>query len=152
MDLDINRTPGFGIGRVSYLLQNEIRYGLNQLELELSPEGLSILLLLCSVGKPIRVTDLAMLALRDGTTLKRQIDGLVKLGFVVQKQDESDRRCVLISCTRQGLDAVELVAPTLQAIRERALGGISAKDTQTSTKVLNQIRNNLLADGSEAAK
>ena len=145
MDFKIDRAPGFGIARTSHLLQTEIRNGLNRLEVDLSVEELSVLLLLCRMDKPIRVNDLAKLAVRDGTTLKRQINGLVGLGLVVQKRDSADRRAVLISCTRPGLELVEFVRPMLQEIRKNAFQGIEHRDLETAVKVLNQVQANLQA-------
>lgn len=155
MDVKLNRTPGFGIGRTSHLLNNEIRNGLGQLELNVSAESLSILLLIGEYGDPIRVSDLARLSVRDGTTLKRQLDGLVELGYVFQEKDEADRRAVLISCTTKGLETIDFVAPMLASIRLKALKGIDAVDIQTTFEVLNRIRDNLLiatSDGNSRSK
>ena len=99
MDPNIAGTPGFAIGRARHLMQTELKNRLIKLGLNLSREGATVLLLVAGVSEPIRVSDLARLAIRDSTTLKRQIDSLVKLDYVVQEKDKSDGRVVLVSMT-----------------------------------------------------
>ena len=144
MDFSIDRIPGFEVGRTSHLLQSEIRNGLNEAGLKVSAEGLSILLLLRETQKPIRVSELAKLAVRDGTTLKRQLDGLMQVGFVTHSKDESDRRAVLVSCTPEGKAAVEFIKPTLNAIREKALRGLAKRELAITVNVLQRVQANLL--------
>lgn len=143
MDFQIDRSAQFTIGRTNHVLQSEIRAELAKANSPLSAEGASILLLLISINKPIRVSELAKLAVRDGTTLKRQIDGLVKLDFVVQNKDESDGRVVLISHTEQGFQEIEKLSPVLNAITERAMAGIESQNIEIMTNVLNRMRSNL---------
>jgi len=145
MDFEIERSPSFAIGRANHLLQSEIRNGLNGSNSNLSPEGCSILLLLINVGEPIRVSELAALAVRDGTTLKRQIDSLVKLDFVVQSKDASDGRVVLISHTDNGYQAISDLLPLFDKISQKAMRGISTEDLAKTVEVLQKIKANLLS-------
>ena len=144
MESKNRRTPGFLIGRASHLLQSEIRAGLQRAGSPLSPEGASIMLLLISVGEPIRVSKLAKLAVRDGTTLKRQLDGLYKIEYVEQTADVTDGRVVLVSHTQRGLDAIKQLEPVFDSIETKALKGIPESDFGTMLESLNKIQMNLL--------
>ncbi len=145
MSLEIDRTPNFAIGRANHLLQSEMRNGLQDSKSNLSPEGCSILLLLTKIGEPIRVSELASLAVRDGTTLKRQIDNLVKLEFVTQTKDLSDGRVVLISSTATGNQAIRDLGPLFDSITQKAMDGITPEDLAKTLDVLHKIKLNLLS-------
>ena len=144
MDPNIAGTPGFAIGRARHLMQTELKNRLTKLGLNLSPEGATVLLLVAGVSEPIRVSDLARLAIRDSTTLKRQIDSLVKLVYVVQEKDRSDGRVVLVSMTALGKEAVVKIVPMLEELQAKALDGFSEVEHNQLVDLLQRIQRNLL--------
>ena len=103
-----------------------------------------VLLLVAGVSEPIRVSDLARLAIRDSTTLKRQIDSLVKLDYVVQEKDKSDGRVVLVSMTALGKEAVVKIVPMLEKLQAKALEGFSEAEHNQLVDLLQRIQRNLL--------
>ena len=144
MDPNIAGTPSFAIGRARHLMQTELKNRLTKLGLNLSPEGATVLLLVAGVSEPIRVSDLARLAIRDSTTLKRQIDSLVKLDYVVQEKDRSDGRVVLVSMTALGKEAVVKIVPMLEELQAKALDGFSEVEHNQLVDLLQRIQRNLL--------
>ncbi len=125
-------------------MQTELKNRLIKLGLNLSPEGATVLLLVAGVSEPIRVSDLARLAIRDSTTLKRQIDSLVKLDYVVQEKDKSDGRVVLVSMTALGKEAVVKIVPMLEKLQAKALEGFSEAEHNQLVDLLQRIQRNLL--------
>ncbi len=125
-------------------MQTELKNRLTKLGLNLSPEGATVLLLVAGVSEPIRVSDLARLAIRDSTTLKRQIDSLVKLDYVVQEKDRSDGRVVLVSMTALGKEAVVKIVPMLEELQAKALDGFSEVEHNQLVDLLQRIQRNLL--------
>lgn len=87
---------------------------------------------------------LAELLFKDNPTVTRIIDLLCGKGLVVRKQHPSDRRCFLVSLTKQGTAKVEHMRPRIKKIRLKAWEGLSEADFKHFQRVINTIYSNLL--------
>lgn len=141
--IDPEKAPGFLVGRVAHQLRVHIRKFLDESGVQLSAEEISILTALAHLDSERNIGSLAELLGRDPTTLKRQLNGMVKTGLVDRKLSKNDRRVVEIAITAKGKALVESTMPMTFALRERALAGISESDRQALVRSLVKMLENL---------
>ena len=141
--IDIENAPGFLVGRVAHQLKTHVRKFIKEAGLELTAEELTILTALAHLDSEKSMGSLAEMLGRDATTLKRQLNSLVKLSMVERKCSPEDRRVILISITQKGKTVVDSTMPLTLALRERAMKNISEPDRQILVRVLSQMRENL---------
>ena len=141
--IDPENAPGFLVGRVTHQLRVHIRKFLAEAGIQLSAEEISILTALAHLDSERNMGSLSELLGRDPTTLKRQLNGMIKAGLVDRKLSAEDRRVVNISITAEGRALVESTMPMTLALRERAMKGISEPDRQTLVKTLLKMLKNL---------
>ena len=91
------------------------------------------------------VTDLARAADLNSGAMTRLLDKLEARGLLVRVADPSDRRALHIHLTAEGATMWRDIDQCGQRVRERALRGMD-DDTRTHlTRLLEQVRNNLLS-------
>lgn len=95
-------------------------------------------------NREMKQNALAELLFKDNPTVTRIIDLLCGKGIVVRKQHPSDRRCFLVSLTKQGTAKVEHMRPRIKKIRLKAWEGLSEEDFKHFQRVINTIYTNLL--------
>ena len=76
-------------------------------------------------------------------TAVKGIAGLVSAGFVTRKVDRSDKRKMIVSLTPYARRLRKKLIPLVLTINDQALRGISAKDVETTLRVLKQTYSNL---------
>lgn len=140
---DIHNSIGFLVGRVSHRLKTEISVFLAKSDILLSSEELIVLTALEKLETPKRMGELAVSLGRDATTLKRQLNRLVKQNLVLREYCTQDSRAVVISITEKGRDLVEATFPMLVELREKALEGMSTLERETLLKSLSKVLTNL---------
>lgn len=92
------------------------------------------------------VTDLARAADLNPGAMTRLLDKLEARGLLVREADPSDRRALHIHLTDAGIAMWRDVDQCGQRVRERALRGMD-DDTRTQlTRLLEQVRDNLVAE------
>lgn len=145
MDFDFDNSPGFLIERIAHLIRRSAKSVLADLDLDLTPEEAGILLALETKGRQ-RVGELALLLIRDATTLTRQIEGLVRKGCVTRETAHGDRRAVVVAITPEGHRRFDLFHPALSGMKSKAREGISESELTTMLGCLRRIRDNLTPD------
>jgi MarR family transcriptional repressor of emrRAB len=149
--LDPENAPGFLVGRIAHRLKVHIRKFFIDSGIQLTAEELTILTALAHLDSAKSMNTLAELLGRDPTTLKRQLNGILKLGFVARTPSSKDGRVIVISITTVGRALVESTMPMSYALRERAMAGISEADKKVLVRCLSKMLNNL-KDNNEASK
>ena len=92
------------------------------------------------------VTDLARAADLNPGAMTRLLDKLEARGLLVREADPSDRRALHIHLTDAGISMWRDVDQCGQRVRDRALRGMD-DDTRTQlTRLLEQVRDNLVAE------
>lgn len=89
--------------------------------------------------EPPRQKDLAESMSLDGSSVVRLLDNLEAAGLVQRKEGEHDRRAKVIVLTPRGRAIADQVETVSRRIRSDALAGLSAKDIETTTRVLEHI-------------
>ncbi|MFK7769476.1 MAG: MarR family winged helix-turn-helix transcriptional regulator [Mariniblastus sp.] len=144
MERYIDRSLGFAIARARHLIQTELKKRIAESGLKISPEESSVLLIISDATNPIRVSDLARLAIRDITTLKRQIDSLVGNKYVRQEKDPADGRGVLVSLTDLGREEILKLEQVVDSVRAKVTKGFSKKEHAQLIASMKKIQANLL--------
>ncbi|EDL58904.1 MarR family winged helix-turn-helix transcriptional regulator [Gimesia maris] len=144
MHFDSESSPGFAIGRVAYLIRSGMATVLKNAGWPFSPEETQTLITLSDAGEPLSMNDLALLMIRDPTTVKRQLDRLVEQQFVERKASTDDARIVMIGLTRRGEQRLQNVLPLLDDLRKTALTGIKKSELEATLHVLRTMQKNLM--------
>lgn len=76
------------------------------------------------------------------------IDFLVKLGFIMRRESEHDRRSIVITLSEKGMEMIKDYKERVQDLVEKMLGGISEEEIDTFYRVLTQLSNNLTKERS----
>lgn len=141
--IDLQTSPGFLVGRIAHRLRLHISKFITEAGIHASAEELTVLTALAQFDSKKSMSELADLLGRDPTTLKRQLNGLVKSGLVNRSNSPEDGRVIEISITEAGKTLVESTMPMTIALREKALEGISESDRKALGRILSQMSRNL---------
>lgn len=87
--------------------------------------------------------ELAEKCSKDQPTLTRIVDLLIKKGLTERIAHPSDRRGLHLHLTDAGREKVELLSPTIAAIRMKAWENLSEQDFNELKRILDKIYNNL---------
>ena len=94
-------------------------------------------------GQPGVLKELAQMCHVDQTTLSRNLDKLVQLGYVERKTDEECRRCFLISLTPTGSEKAKEVSIVFQELEKRLTNGFSEEEQKMLYSYLERMLCNL---------
>lgn len=143
MEFEPNSSPWFLVGRVAHLFRLKMAAQIKERGVKLSPEEISVLLVVAGSRKPQRIGALAEVLLRDATTVKRQLDSLLKQELVQRATDPTDRRGVIVSVSESGRELVSSIAVDLDSLRQAALDGVSKEDVEVLIAALAKMLGNL---------
>jgi DNA-binding MarR family transcriptional regulator len=144
--VDPQKSAGFLVGRVAHSLKLRIQEFLDDADIAMSAEEVSILTALAHLDVPERMKSLAEMLGRDATTLSRQIAGLEAAGLVQRSPCPDDGRAFVVTVTKAGTKVVEQTMPMSLALRSRAMKGISKADANAMVRALSQMLKNLNED------
>ena len=96
----------------------------------------------CTAG----VTDLARAADLNPGAMTRLLDKLEARGLLVRVADPNDRRALHIHLTEAGVAMWRDIDQCGQRVRERALQGMDEATRTQLTRLLEQVRDNLVAE------
>ena len=143
LDFEPTESAGFLVGRVAHGIKLRVQEFLDEADIPISAEEISILTVLAHLDGPERMKPLAEKLGRDATTVSRQIAGLEESGFVQRTPCPEDGRATVVTITRAGGKLVERTIPLTLALRSRAMKGISKSDAKVLVSTLSKMLNNL---------
>ena len=146
LGFDPTESPGFLVGRVAHALKARVQEFLDEANISMSAEEISILTVLAHLDKPPQMRPLAGKLGRDATTVSRQVAGLEDAGLVKRSRSPDDGRASVVTVTRKGLRILEGTIPLTRALRARAMKGISESDQKKLAITLSQMLKNLRED------
>jgi MarR family transcriptional regulator, organic hydroperoxide resistance regulator len=91
----------------------------------------------------ISQVDLANATYKDPASVTRILDILGNKGWAERQADENSRRAYKIFLTTEGRSLVEKMLPIVQSIREKGIENLTAKEIETTKKVLRKMYSNL---------
>ena len=142
-EINPKNEPGFLVARTARRLKTHIRKFLTESKIQLTPEELAVLTAIAPLNSAKSMNTLAELLDRDPTTLKRQLNGLIKSKLVDRSYSAEDGRVVLISITDKGRALVESTMPMTLALKERTMKGVSESEKRVLVKALSKMLSNL---------
>jgi MarR family transcriptional regulator, organic hydroperoxide resistance regulator len=86
--------------------------------------------------------DLANATYKDPASVTRILDILEKKGWTERRADENSRRAYKIYLTTEGVKLVGEMLPLVQAIRAKGIENLTAKEVETTKKVLKKMHAN----------
>ena len=133
---------------LSYLLGMTVRThhlemisSLKKDDSELSPE-LNVILFFLSLGK-LTQQDLANFLMKDKSFILRQIDTLIKKGYVVRETNKQDKRKKLIELTEKGYKTLCTFKGIGNVIEKKMYSGIDKESLTQLRNILDKIMKNL---------
>ena len=94
------------------------------------------LLIIGRLGEHVRQVTVAHAAGMESPSLVRLLDQLCKAGYVLRREDASDRRAKTLSLTDTGRALVQAIEAQLVQLRRAALAGVSAADQEAALRVI----------------
>ena len=143
LEFDPTESTGFLVGRVAHALKLRVQEFLDESEIPMSAEEISILTVLAHLDEPPSMKPLAEKLGRDATTVSRQVASLEGAGLVQRSPSPADGRASVVAVTKKGAKLVESTIPLTQALRARAMRGISKADQKSLVDSLSKILQNL---------
>jgi DNA-binding MarR family transcriptional regulator len=103
--------------------------------------GFDVLVTLRRSGKPYQLTptELYSSLLRTSGAMTNRIDRLEQAGFVVRRQDPSDRRGTLVSLTAKGLKTIDAAVDEHVILEKRMVSLLSQADRKTLSGLLKRF-------------
>lgn len=89
-----------------------------------------------------RAKDIAALTLLDKVKVSRATQRLVERGFVIKRQDKSDKRVFHLSLSVLGEETYASLVPKIEAWQANLKSGISEHDFNVFSQVLGQLTRN----------
>lgn len=143
--MDISNSLTYHITKTGNVLRQLAASRIKAAGLNITPEE-SVLLNQLWDQDNQTISQLGKWSVKEPSTLTRQIDGLVKKGYVVRAQGARDRRKVFIKLTRSG----KTLQKAFNAARVRELDSdvvpLQAKDEKKFLALLQQIRTKALEE------
>lgn len=133
----------FHINRTAHLLHLMVSATIKRANWPCSPEETQAMVFLNATGDKLRMNEFAALMMRDATTCKRQLDGLIEKGMVERTNCPKDRRVVLVSLSEEGRKRLLEIIPTLEQFHQDAFANIPPADIEATQRTLKQIQANL---------
>jgi MarR family transcriptional regulator for hemolysin len=132
------------VNRTAFLMTEEIARRFAGQGYQLSAQDFGILFHLSKQGAMTQV-EIALLMMRNKTTITRRIDGLVKKQLVERNPDPNDRRYYRISLTAAGEQALRVLIPLVSNFQQELLNGIPDADKQAAINTLKHISDQLIS-------
>ena len=94
---------------------------------------------ICSNSGEITQKDLAESLKRDKVSVMRIVDYLSEKGFVIRKQNETDRRCQLLEATPQALNLVQNVKAAITKTNDLLFSQFSEEEREVFESGMNKL-------------
>ena len=143
--MDITQSLTYHITRTGNLLRQVSAKRIKSAGLSLTPEE-SVLMNQLWDRQPQTMSELGEWSVKDQSTISRQIEGLVKKGYVERFHSEVDRRSVLVSLTKEGKKLKQAFRKTRVSNLDDDMLDVSAADLKKMLDVLDKIRQRALEE------
>ncbi len=143
--MDANKSVTYHITKTGNILRQLVTKRLKEGEVNLTPEEATLMNQLWDDDEQT-VSELGQWSIKDPSTLTRQIDGLVKKGYVERFHGVKDRRNVFVKLTAEGKKLKKQFHKTAIQHLDEHLAHLSAQELETTIQLLLDIQNRALAE------
>lgn len=144
LDFQLEQAIGLNVNRAAFLMTEEVARRFSSHGYPLSAQDFGILFRLMKQGAMTQV-EIASILMRDKTTITRRIDALVKKGFVERRACPDDRRCLRVSLTESGDQALAVMIPLVRDFQAEVLSDIPDQEKMVTIRTLKSISDKLIA-------
>lgn len=137
-EFQIEKSIGFLVNRLAFLLRQQMTAKLKKARLDLTPDECVLLNKLWHKDGQMQ-NELAESTIRDQTTVTRIIDKMEKKNLVKREHSKEDRRKVLAWLTPDGNNLQNKVVPLILEMLGNAGSHVSAKDMEVTISTLQKI-------------
>lgn len=142
-NFQLDQAIGMHVNRTAFLMTEEIARRFNKQGHAVTAQDFGILFRL-SKGAMTQV-EIAVLMMRDKTTITRRIDALVKKQLVERKPDLNDRRYYRVCLTETGKQVLTALVPLVSDFQKELLSNIPGADKAVTIKTLKHISDQLIS-------
>ncbi len=143
--MDISHSLTYHITKTGNLLRQVTARRIKQAGIDLTPEESALMNQLWD-KTPQTVTELGRWSVKDPSTLTRQIDGLVKKGYVHREHSTQDRRLVLVGLTEKGEQLKERWPETRVPLLDQDMVQCDPNDLEAVVALLQSIYDKALTE------
>ena len=122
----------------------ENRFGRLFREYGLTNSQYNVLRILQGEGKPLPALEVAQRMIQAVPAITGLIDRLEKLGHVVRRRSEEDRRVVYIEITKTGRQVLSKIEKPLNELHQETLGHMTRKDLSGLSQLLEKASSGVL--------
>lgn len=141
--MDISQSICYEITKAGNILRKLVMRRLQAAGVNMSPEESVLMNALWDHGE-LTLTELAEQSVKEHSTLSRQVDGLVRKGYVNRRESSIDRRNQIVSVSEEGHAIRAKFAKAELHLLDEALVTISERDRRIVLRALKLIRRNSL--------
>ncbi len=143
--MDISDSLTYHITKTGNLLRQVSAKRIKSAGVNLTPEESTLMNQLWDKNTQT-ISELGQWSVKDSSTLTRQIDGLVKKGFVKRVHGTDDRRHVFVSLTPAGTELKKQFMKSRVAELDKDVVDCSEQEMEKVLKILTRIRENALIE------
>ena len=136
------------VNRLSLLSRADLSDRFKAAGFKITTEEWALMLVLWQNG-PLTPSALAQATFKDRTTVTRLTDGMVRKGMVQRRNDDQDRRRVLIEVTQHGAALRDQLVPIAEAMIADRLSGIPADDLAVTMRTLKTLTHAFETNGAD---
>ncbi|MCG8667994.1 MAG: MarR family transcriptional regulator [Pseudomonadales bacterium] len=143
--MDISDSLTYHITKTGNLLRQVTAKRIRSAGINLTPEESALMNQLWDKNTQT-ISELGQWSVKDSSTLTRQIDGLVKKGYVERNHGIDDRRQVFVSLTTAGKQLKKAFNKTRVSQLDADMVNCSSKDMEKVLAILTNIREQALQE------
>ena len=141
--MDTSDSITYEITKTGNILRKLVMKRLQAIGVDLSPEE-SVLMNRLWDKSEMALSELAEWSVKEPSTLSRQVDGLVRKGYINRRESSLDRRSQLVSVSDKGWEIRNQFLKAELHLIDGALVSLSERDRKTVLRSLKLIRENAL--------
>lgn len=137
--MDISDSLTYHITKTGNMLRQVTAKRIKEAGINITPEE-SVIMNQLWDNSPQTVSELGAWSIKDPSTLTRQIDGLVKKGYLERSHGQQDRRQVFISLTHEGKTLKKAFQKTRVSKLDEDFVDLSEKELEKALKMIMRIK------------
>lgn len=149
--MDVSNSITYEITRTGNLLRELTKKRLRSLGVDMSPEEAVLMNQLWDSGD-MALSELARWSVKEPSTLSRQVDSLVKKGYVTRRESPTDRRSQILSVSEKGMSVRKQFIKAELHLLDETLLKVSPEYRRIALAAIKKIRAAVMAELSEGRK
>ncbi|WP_373548526.1 MarR family winged helix-turn-helix transcriptional regulator [Haliscomenobacter sp.] len=142
-DQELKDVVFFSMDQSMRRLRNYSNQAFHEAGFDLTVDQWLVLKRVYDAQEQVSQTEIAEMLSKDGASLTRILDILVKKELLFRKMNETDRRKFDLLMTPKGTEYIQRLIPLVISIREKALNNVSDAEIIVLRTILEKIKTNL---------